>query len=366
MNILIFLIILAVLILVHEFGHFIVAKRSGVRVDEFGLGFPPKLFGFKRGETTYTFNLIPFGGFVKIFGENPDEESLHGPDRERSFVNKPKYTQVAIISAGVFFNILLAWVLISIGFMSGLPTPIAAAPKGAAVEDVQLVITGIQEGSPAQSEGLRPGDQILLLQSGDDLLEEIAIPQVQSFIAAHGDEEVMLQYKRGKNVTTATLIPTEGIIPGKPAIGISMDMIGIVALPPHRAVWEGAKMTIALTGAVVGAFAGLIADAFTGEASLSNLTGPVGIVGLVGDAAEFGFIFLLGFTAFISINLAVINLIPFPALDGGRLLFLVIEAVKGSSISPKIANFAHAFGFALLILLMLVVTYNDVVRLIAN
>ena len=117
MNILLFAIILAALILVHEFGHFIVAKKSGIRVDEFGLGFPPKLYGKKYGETEYTVNAVPFGGFVRIFGENPDEESTNGPGSERSFVNKPKLIQVAVLSAGVFFNLLFAWALITSGFL---------------------------------------------------------------------------------------------------------------------------------------------------------------------------------------------------------------------------------------------------------
>ncbi|MBI3020127.1 MAG: site-2 protease family protein, partial [Parcubacteria group bacterium] len=130
MGVLILVISLAVLVLVHEFGHFIVAKKTGVRVDEFGIGFPPKLFGKKFGETAYTVNLLPFGGFVKIFGENPDEESLNGPDKARSFVRKPRKIQAMIIAAGVFFNFLLAWLLISVGFMSGMPVPVSAAPEG--------------------------------------------------------------------------------------------------------------------------------------------------------------------------------------------------------------------------------------------
>lgn len=363
MSIVIFLIILAVLILVHEFGHFIVAKKSGIRVDEFGLGFPPKLFGKKFGETEYTFNLIPFGGFVKIFGESPNEESLEGPDKDRSLVRKPKYIQVAVISAGVFFNILLAWFLISVGFMSGLPTSVESAPAGAIVQNAQITITGVEEGSPAKEAGLAVGDRILSMVSGGDSLSDPNVSLIQSFINGHGGSEVEIFYKRADVLHSALVTPIEGIVSGKYAIGIGMDMIGVVKLPIHLAMWEGGKMTIALTGAVAGAFYGLITDLFSGAADFSTLTGPVGIVGLVGDAADFGFVYLLSLMAIISINLAIINLLPFPALDGGRLLFILIEAIKGSPISPRVANTAHAVGFALLILLMLFVTFNDVVKI---
>src|SRR3989344_4408085 len=154
MSIIIFLIVLAVLVLVHEFGHFIVAKKTGVRVDEFGLGFPPKLFGIKKGETEYTFNLIPFGGFVKIFGENPDEESMSGPDSTRSFVNKSKWVQASIIVAGVGFNFLLAWFLFSGTLVVGSPMSTDSLPNGAIVSNEQLLITGVQKDSPAEKAGI--------------------------------------------------------------------------------------------------------------------------------------------------------------------------------------------------------------------
>jgi len=368
MNILILLVVLAILILVHEFGHFIVAKKTGIRVDEFGLGFPPKLFGKKYGETEYTFNLIPFGGFVKIFGENAEEEARSGPDSARSFVNKPKWIQAAVISAGVGFNFLLAWILISAGFIAGFPMPTGAAPVGASVTNEQLIITAVEDNSPAGEVKLQAGDVILSLGLGenDGVLERPGAETVQSFIREHGEKEIVLSYKRGEEVQTVMLTPRHGIVGDRPAIGIAMSTIGLVKLPPHRALWEGGKMTVVLTGAVVTAFTGLIADALVGEADIANLAGPVGIVSLVGDATSLGFVYLLGFVAFISINLGVLNLLPIPALDGGRLLFLLIETIKGSPIRPSVVNAAHTIGFALLILLMILVTYNDIARLIAQ
>jgi len=367
MSIVIFIIILFILIVAHEFGHFIVAKLFKIRVDEFGVGFPPKIFGFrpKNSETEYTFNWIPFGGFVKIFGENPDEEAISGPDSHRSFVNKPKYIQGAVIVAGVLFNILLAWILISVGFMTGLPTPVGSAPIGAVIENTELTITAVSPDSPAEIAGIKPGDRInALVTEKESLQENITTEEMSRFISQNGGEKIAVFYRRGSENGTIFITPKEGILEGRPAIGVTMDVIGILKLPIHKAFWEGGKVTIALTTAIAVGFWDLIVNSISGNGpGFSAVTGPVGIIGLVGDAADFGFVYLLGFTAFISINLAIINMIPFPALDGGRLLFLVIEAIKRSPIKPVVVNTANSIGFIILILLMLVVTFNDVIKL---
>jgi len=369
MSVIIFIIILVILILVHELGHFLAAKSAKVRVDEFGIGFPPKLFGLKpkNSETEYTFNAIPFGGFVKIFGEDPnDEEVLAGKDKERSLLSKPRIVQAWVMFAGVFFNFLLAWVLISAGFMSGLPSPVSTAPAGAVVENAKLVITSVQEDAPAYTAGLRAGDEIVAITSKTDALQEASPERVSEFIQAHGSEELAVLYKRGSERGTVFVVPSMGVLDGRPAIGISMDMIGTLQLPVIQAFWEGGKTTLALTVAITKGFYDLIKESIMGTADLGSIRGPVGIVGLVGDAADFGFVYLLGFTAFISINLAVINLIPFPALDGGRILFLAIEGIIRRPIKPAIAQWSNAIGFFILIVLMIIVTYNDIVRLISG
>ncbi|MDP3726208.1 MAG: RIP metalloprotease RseP [bacterium] len=368
MSIIIFLIVLAVLILVHEFGHFIVAKKSGVRVDEFGLGFPPKLFGIKRGETEYTVNAIPFGGFVKIFGENPDEESLSGPDSARSFVNKPKWVQAAIIFAGVGFNFLLAWLLFSVGFMYGLPMSADIYPKGATVTNERLLIADVKKDSPAEGAGLKAGDMILSLAVADkaEALSVLDAEHVKEFITEREGKEIVFTYKRGQEELTTNIIPKTGVVKDAPGIGIAMDSVGLVKLPLHRAFFEGGKMTVFMIYAVIVGFGALVTDAFKGTADFANLAGPVGIVSLVGDATNLGFIYVLQFVAFISINLGVLNLLPIPALDGGRLLFLLIESVKGSPVNYKIVNTIHAVGFIALVLLMVFVTYNDIVRIIGS
>lgn len=363
MSIILFVIILAILILVHELGHFLLAKRAGVKVSEFGIGYPPFLFGIKRGETLYSVNALPFGGFVKIFGENPDEKSISGPEKDRSMVHKSRSTQAAILGGGVFFNIVFAWLLIAIGFMSGLPTPVSHTGVGI-VEDPRLVITSVGNDSPAEIAGIKPGDVIQEVTAGNYILNDLSPELVSNFIEAHSSEEIEVVYTRGGEELISQVKPAEGIVPGKKVIGISMDEIGTLKLPAHLALIEAGKTTVNLLGAVVVGIVGFVAGAFTGQGGLSQITGPVGIVGLVGDVSALGWVYVLSFTAFISINLAIVNLLPFPALDGGRLLFLAIEGIKGSRINPKIANTLNAVGFVLLILLMVVVTIHDISKLI--
>ncbi|MBI1999321.1 MAG: site-2 protease family protein [Parcubacteria group bacterium] len=370
MSVLLFIIVLVVLILVHEFGHFIVAKKTGIRVDEFGLGFPPKLFSVRRGETEYSMNALPFGGFVRIFGENPEDVALDHPDRARSFVARPKPIQAAVMVAGVTANIALAWVLLSFGFMVGLPMPVDGAPQGVVVENARVAIISTADGSPASEAGLLPGDRVLSLSAKGDRRDIASVSDLQTFIAFHGGLPVTVLYERQGERQTAVATPRSGSgIPelpfAQPALGVTVGLIGTVTLPPHRAFFEGARMTAALTSSVVSSFGMLARDAFRGAADLATLTGPVGIAGIIGDAADFGIIYLLGLTAFISINLAVINLLPLPALDGGRLLFLLIEAVRGAPLNPRAVTIAHAVGFAALIILMLVVTFNDIVRIVS-
>ena len=378
MNIIIFIIILLVLVLVHEFGHFFTAKRFGIRVDEFGFGFPPKLFGIKKGETEYTFNALPLGGFVKIYGEDMDEANLietgfldkkETPEKiemaKRSLANKPKWKQALVMFAGIMANFLLAWILFSIGFMSGLPTSVGSEPAGYQLKDVHLVIVSVLAKSPADIALLKSGDKIVSIQSGKDVVPVITPDTLKSFVISHGDKSIEFGYLRGQNsnINIAKITPTIEKNVGKPAIGIAMDEIGTLKLPVLRAFWEGMKLDLSVTKQTVVGLYTLIKQGIQGRGSFSEVTGPVGMVSIVGDAYKFGFVYLLSFAGLISVNLAIINLIPFPALDGGRLLFLLIEKIKGSRLNPKFANTANMIGFAILILLMLLVTYHDVVKL---
>ncbi len=364
MNIIIFILILLVLVIAHEWGHFIVAKKNGIRVDEFAFGMGPKLLSIKRGETTYRFNAFPIGGYVKIFGENPDEDSINGPDKARSIVYKSKAVQASVMVAGVVMNFLVAWLLLSVGFMSGLPTSVGTAPSGVTIHDQALTVTSVVASSPAEKAGLKIGDKIMHLETPTDTTETPSAESVQYFVRRHNGEPITVSYIRGKANQETIITPETNETTHTPMIGISMDIIGTLKLPIHKALWEGLKLSWNIVLATVHGFYTLIHDSVMGHGNLSSVTGPVGIVGVVGDAAEFGFIYLLSFTALISINLAVINLIPFPALDGGRLLFLLIEKIKGSRIKPSFANTANAIGFILLMILMVVITYNDIVKLL--
>jgi regulator of sigma E protease len=374
MSVLIFVIILLVLVLVHEFGHFFAAKRFGIRVDEFGFGFPPKLFSFKKGETEYSFNALPFGGFVKIFGENVDEADLlevgfldkkETPEKieflKRSLVNKPKYQQTIVLFAGIFANFLLAWLLFSIGFMSGLPTSVGSEPEGYSATGVHLVVLSVLPNSPAEASGLKSGDKIVYIKSGNTVTDKISPETIKSFVAL--GKQLELAYLRGKDTAYNMTQITPKNNNGNFSIGISMDQIGTVKLPVLTAFWEGLKLDWFITKSTVIGLYTLIAEGIMGKGSFASVTGPVGMVTIVGSAYQFGFVYLLSFAALISVNLAIINIIPFPALDGGRLFFLLIEKIKGSRINPKFANTANMVGFAILIILMLFVTYHDVVKL---
>lgn len=363
MTILLFLIVLFVLVLVHEFGHFIVAKWAQMRVDEFGIGFPPRLFGVRRGETLYSFNALPIGGFVRIFGEDAIDAEA-SPDRERSFVAKTKWKQAAVLIAGVAMNVLFAWILFAIALSVGTQTAVSEAE---ASPDANLVISNVLEDSPADEAGLSAGSEIVGLRSGDDTLSDLTPSAFSAFISTHAGEEVTMQYRALGGVEEVTLAPEAGTIsdsPDTPAIGVALGLIEVVSRPVHTALAEASVMTVTGLRDITIGISGLIYDALRFDADLSSVAGPVGIVGLVGEASAFGFTTLLLFTGFISLNLAIINMLPFPALDGGRLLFVGIEALKGSPIKPSIAHTLNAAGFILLILLMVAVTYNDILRII--
>jgi regulator of sigma E protease len=358
MSILIFFIILSALIIVHELGHFLVARFFGIRVDEFGLGYPPKAATlFRWRGTDFTLNWLPFGGFVKIFGENPSEEVGTSSDNQRgdNFQAKNRGIQALVLVAGVFFNFLFAWLLISLGFMTGLPSPAGLALP---LENPRTVITVVLPDSPADQADLRSGDAILSLSRGN-ASSDLAPEALSTFISG-SRAPLTFTIERGDETLTKTITPSDGLIPDKPAVGISMEVIGTVQLPLHQALWQGMKTTASLTVMTAKAIVSLLSQALVGRADLTSVTGPVGIVSLVGEVRELGWSYLVTFTALLSLNLSIINLMPFPALDGGRLLFVAIEAVSRRRIQPRFFNAVNAAGFALLIFLMILITVHDV------
>lgn len=369
MTAIIFIAILAILIITHELGHFWAAKKAGIRVDEFGFGFPPKLFSFKKGETEYSLNLIPIGGFVKIFGENPDEESETGPDNARSMIHKPRYIQAIVLAAGVFLNLVLAWVLFSTSLFIGMPVALADLPAGAEIKEERLLITSVMKDSPASEAGLLAGDTIVSLRANQEELVSPDAEELQEFLQMKKDEPVNIAYARGGGEDlekgTVTVVPKAGVIGEEAGIGITMEKVGIARLPLFQSIVTGLKFTYSMTIATVVGFRDFIASLFTdGSQALAGVAGPIGLFGMVADISQLGLVYLINFTAIISINLAVLNLLPFPALDGGRLLFLAIEAIKGSRLNPKIANALNLAGFAMLLLLMAVVAVSDILKIV--
>jgi regulator of sigma E protease len=363
MSILIFIIILSVLVIVHEAGHFLVAKYFGIRVDEIGLGNPPrarKLFNF-RG-TDFTLNWLPFGGFVKIFGENPSEDEETVTESVApgvKFTDRNRGIQALILVAGVTANFLFAWIIISLGFISGLPAPLGISLP---VENAETVITTIVPGSPAAESGLKSGDTILSIER-EGKTSDLSPENASAFITSSLDP-VTFNIKRGSELLSKTITPKAGIVADRPAVGIALDKVGTVTLSPIKAFYYGFKTTVELTYITAKSLLSFIFKGITGHGDLSEVTGPVGLVGIVGDVTQLGFIYLLSFTALISVNLSIINLIPFPALDGGRLLFVIIEAITRRKIPTRIFNAVNTVGFGILILLMLLITFRDVKNLL--
>ncbi|MEK7644782.1 MAG: site-2 protease family protein [Patescibacteria group bacterium] len=390
MTIIIFILILGALVFVHELGHFLMAKAFGIRVDEFALGFPPRLFKWKpkNSETTYSLNLLPLGGYVKIFGENPDEASLKGPEKKRSLVSKPKYAQVLVLIAGIASNIVFAWLLISGGFMIGLPVSVGDRYADA-VRDQEVVVREVAPGSPAAAAGFLPEDVLVYLEVNPEVPGNVVgidghTPKeilrgsgvtptsVRRMIAQHPDEPISVLVKRLGQTQTSTgnafleVTPHTSADQGRAAIGIVMDEVGVLKLPWHRALWEGLFFTKDIVVVTAQQIVHFLGQVFTGQADMDQVSGPVGIASQVGEARTLGFAYVLSFTAFISINLALLNLVPFPALDGGRILFVCIEAIIRRPIKPIIANWLNGLGFVLLILLMIVIAYNDIVKLVVG
>jgi regulator of sigma E protease len=364
MSIFLFLLVLFVLVLVHEWGHYITAKKTGMRVDEFAIGFPPRLFGIKRGETDFNFNLLPIGGYVKIYGENAEED---GQEREladigRAFHERPKWAQAIVLVAGITMNILFAWLLFTIVFILGVPT---AVEDSQATDASQLIVAGTVEGAPA--EGVLPvGSVIVRAEAGGEVLTSPTPSSFSVFVSENAPEPIQVTYELDEEQTVVSLTPKTGFVdadPEKYVVGASLSLIEVRKESIVGAIIEGFKMTVNGVVSITVGLGTLIKESIIGEADFSNIAGPVGIVGMVGDAASYGLTPLLMFTAIISLNLAVVNLLPFPALDGGRLVFVAVEAITKRRVPARVTGWVNLLGFVLLMLLMAAVTFNDISRL---
>jgi regulator of sigma E protease len=374
-TVIIFIIILGILVFVHELGHFLVARRNGVMAEEFGFGFPPRILGLykaKNGkkklvwgsraveseDTIYSLNWIPLGGFVKIMGEDGEEKK-----DPKSFAAKSAFTRTKILAAGVVMNFLLAAVLLSVGYFVGIPQAVDDMTSGNLKNEKIQIIETIP-GTPAEKMGIQIGDQIVgAVDGGGKLMPFNTIEQVQNYINANKGQEIKLDVRRGNESINLTGTPRTDFPASEGALGISLVKTAQVSYPWYESIWRGVKTTIDLAGMIAVAFGNLLWKLVTGHSVGMDVSGPVGIAVLTGQVAKLGFIYILQFTALLSVNLAIINILPIPALDGGRILFILIEKIKGKAVSQKFEARAHNIGFALLITLMVVVTFRDVARL---
>ncbi len=359
LSIIILILVLGVIIFVHELGHFAVAKWFGIRVDEFGMGFPPravKLFSHKG--TDYTLNWIPFGGFVKIHGE--DSLGIDDPDYNRSIMVKPWWQQIAVLIAGVTMNVLLAWIIFSGMLMSGAPTLASQTNRPDLLENPKLTVLDTAPNSPAFRAGLKSGDVITGAATSKSIIADPDATVFTDFIkSGTSAEPITLTVIRGETTETISVTPETGIIPNGVAIGVAVDVVGYRSFGFVESLREGFVTTLRVVQGTAQAFAGL----FAGQVSLDSVSGPVGLTRVVGEAQQVGITSLLLLTAVISVNLALINIMPFPALDGGRILFVIIETIIRRPLPKKFVEWTNGIGFMLLIGLMIVITIKDVIKL---
>ena len=389
---LIFIAVLAVLVLSHEFGHFIVARKSGMKVYEFGFGFPPRILGVqwvKNADgkrkmkliwgkkkiddndvaidlleigaepppaesiasegTVYSLNLIPLGGFVQIKGENGEEP---GPD---SFSAQKAWKRALVLCAGVGMNIILAFILLTAGLVIGTPQSVENLPSGVSVADSRIEIIEAMPGTPAAQAGLQGGDIVV----GLDDLKNPTVKQMQEYVDSHKDKEIVVAVKRGNEVLEKKIHPFVFPDTGKGGLGVSLIEVGLVSYPWYKAVYYGFLMTGFYLKEILLAFYGLIAGLFAGNNAGANLSGPVGIAVMTGQVARMGWSYLLNFIALLSLNLAIINILPIPALDGGRLLFLLISKIRRKPVTQKYEQLAHTLGFVVLMALVVIITIKD-------
>ena len=425
-TIILFLLILGIIVFFHELGHFFMAKLYGVKVDEFGLGFPPRAFGVQKIKsertekisseeninvevfdtmendgtetveevitdkirevdkvrsvekwrwifgkektdkeleskneenegTIYSINWIPLGGFVKIEGEDGEDKS-----NPKSFASRSISERFQILSAGVVMNFFLAFAIFSAIFLLGFPQDISGANPSVIkdAKDTKVQISEIKENSPAFVMGLMTGDAIE--KAGDTNIE--SIEDLQNYTKENIGKTVVLKIKRGKENFSKEIIPREEYPEDEGPMGVTLVQTAVISYSPLAAVKQGYEYTVHLTMFIILAFAEIIWSLVTTGKTAAEVSGPIGIAVMTQQAAAMGFVTVLNFMAIISVNLAIINVLPFPALDGGRLLFLVVEKIKGSPMNQEWEAKVNNVGFALLMFLMVVVTFKDLAK----
>ncbi|MDD4477012.1 MAG: RIP metalloprotease RseP [Patescibacteria group bacterium] len=411
-----FIAILALLVISHEYGHFIAARKNGVRVDEFGFGFPPRIFGvqilrgnklekiaeketisvqtsdiksqdgreiiqetitdvkkeidivapikkyrfifgnkeiepIEGGGTVYSLNFIPLGGFVKIKGETGDNS-----EEADSLANKAPWRRAIFMSAGVIMNIFVAIILLSIGFMFGLPQTTENLNDVSKVRDWRVEIMQVIADSPAEKSELMAGDAIIKI----DVLENPRLKEIQNYVNENKDKELAVSVKRGNETFEKKIHPMVYQDSGKGGLGVSIAETGIVSYPWYEAFYHGFIEAFIYLKEIFLAFYFLIKGLITGAGVGGAVSGPVGIAVMTGRFARLGFAYLMQFAALLSLNLAIFNILPFPSLDGGRLFFLFINKITRRPVSTRVEQWVHTVGFALIMAFAIFITVRDV------
>ncbi len=328
------IIIFGILILVHELGHFIFAKLTGIKVEEFAIGMGPKILGVKYGETDYSLRILPIGGYNKMAGMEPGQE-----DDPRGFNNKTVFQRMLVIGAGSLMNFLLAILLFVLVFsFIGVPAN-------------TNIVGGLVEGYPAQQAGIQKGDQIIAIE-GETVRNWTELTRI---IHANPENSITLRINRDGNIFETNVIPIRDKDTGVGLIGISDTL-------KTYGIWSGLKLGIERSVEILVLIVVSLVHIITGQAP-AEVAGPVGIVQMIDEASQYGIATIFNFAALLSLNLGLINLLPIPALDGSRMVFLAIEGVRGKPISPEKENFVHFIGFTALIFLMILITYKDILRI---
>jgi regulator of sigma E protease len=348
------LVTFTVIVAVHEFGHYITARMLGMRVLEFAIGFGPKLFGIQRGEIEYSVRALPLGGYVRILGQ--DDLAIHqeGEGDPRAFTSRPWWTQAIVLLAGVTMNVILALVVLTIAFGTG-----GTAPTG----DVRVV--QVATGSPAEKAGVQVGDIVRAIDQKPITRSTDLVSYVRQ--KATNETEVTLQLDRnGRPVTPIKATPRAEPPEGEGPLGIKLeDVQGAVAVAPPQAF----EQALQLSGDIVNQIAHLPAQLIAARGGGSDgpqVGGPIQIFAVAGQVAEFGLPTILKLIGVLSVNLAVLNIVPFPGLDGGRLLFVLIAGIFRKRLSPQMEAAIHAVGFVLLLALLVVVSISDIRRVVGG
>jgi len=402
-TVLAFLFVLSILVLIHELGHFTAAKKLGIKVEEFGLGFPPRIFGIKYGETVYSLNLLPIGGFVRIFGEDGAEVGS-SKDKKRSFYNRPLWQKAIVIGAGVVMNFILAVAIVTFLFTRGVMVP---------VDRVHL--DEINEDSPADMAGLKKGDVIeavngekittteefkkitreqagqkieisilrgaILEHYGERLSDCVNCESLQVYLIPRKDPPLLKMEENEekepsffcKAVQTAVspfqkekVAKTERPLVTEGPVGAIITNYETRVYSWYEAPFSGIKKSLKLSWEFVKVISGLFVKLITFQQMPGDIAGPIGIAQMTGTAVGFGGLAILELMGSLSLSLAIVNIFPFPALDGGRLLFIVIEGITGKKLKADIERYVHQIGMVLLLLLLLLVTMNDLLRIITG